>query len=367
MALAATLVKCDRHAVESSLMSRLFDDKSRSFLGRALRAETTFSFLDRSSMPEFQRIREMLERWVARLPEKQRHDTIANMRSRAPGSQPDEYQFSEAFFELFLHEFLLATRGAVVAEPMIDGRTPDFKVTEELEDGSDLTYVVEAISFDLERGTKLERNWNELTVLDTIDEICSPDFRLDIQMGGELESSPPRAHLKETFRKLLRGANYEELIIAQEQQRLHPANVTSASFQHGSWKVTGQLRPVSPERRGKDMRFVGIVSKGADNIDDIGKTKDRIYGKAKRYKDVENLIIALRCDISNNRLDEVLFGSQQVTLYVHNDPTDTTPLPEPYNSQRLNGFWFNTGGPTNQHVVGVVAFYGIYPRSPSED
>ena len=106
---------------------------------------------------------------------------------------------------------------------------------------------------------------------------------------------------------------------------------------------------------------MGIVSKGADGIDDIGRTKDRIYEKAKRYNNVENLIIALRCDISNNRLDEVLFGSQQFTFYVHNDLTDTTPLPEPYNSQRLNGFWFNSGGPINRHVVGVVAFYGISP------
>ena len=109
------------------------------------------------------------------------------------------------------------------------------------------------------------------------------------------------------------------------------------------------------------MGFVGIVSKGADSVDDIGKTKDRVYEKAKRYKNVETLIIALRCDISNSRLDEVLFGSQQFTLYVHNDPTDTTPLPEPYNSQRLNGFWFNSRGPINRHVIGVVAFYGIHP------
>ena len=54
-------------------------------------------------------------------------------------------------------------------------------------------------------------------------------------------------------------------------------------------------------------------------------------------------------------------GPPQFTLYVHNDPTDTTPFPEPYNSQRLNGFWFNSGGPINRHVVGVVAFYGIHP------
>ena len=59
----------------------------------------------------------MLERWLERLAEKQQRDAIAKMRSNSPGTQQDEIQFNATFFELFLHEFLLGTRGAVVAEP----------------------------------------------------------------------------------------------------------------------------------------------------------------------------------------------------------------------------------------------------------
>ena len=81
------------------------------------------------------------------------------------------------------------------------------------------------------------------------------------------------------------------------------------------------------ERRGKNVGFIGMSSMGADSIDDIGRTRERICGKAKRYKNVENLIIALRCDVSNNRLDQVLFGTQKWRLYIRNDSTDTTPLP----------------------------------------
>ena len=119
--------------------------------------------------------------------------------------------------------------------------------------------------------------------------------------------------------------------------------------------------PVSPDHRGDTKGIVGIVSRGPGWLDDIGKTKGRLSDKAKRYKNVRNLIIALRCDISNDRLDEVLFGSQQFTFYFHNDPTVTTPLPEPHDSQKLNGFWFNSGGPINRHVIGVVAFYEVHP------
>ena len=307
----------------------------------------------------------MLERWVERLPKKQQRGTVKRMRHNPPGSQQREIQFNAAFFELFLHEFLLGTGGEVVVEPMIDGLTPDFEVTEELADGSQLTYVVEAKNIDLERGTKLERDWNELKVLDTLDEIDSPDFRLHIRMEGKLEALPRKAdlaHLKRAFEKLQRGANYEKVLpISQGQQGLSLEHLPSCSFQHGNWTVVGRLFPVLPERRGKTVGFVGGVSMGVDNVDDIGKTKDRLYDKAKRYKNAENLIIALRCDISNDRIDEVLFGSQQFTIYVQNDTTDATPLPKPHYSQKLNGFWFNSGGPINRHVIGVVALYGVHP------
>ena len=99
----------------------------------------------------------MLERWVERLPETQQQKTVANMRHKGLGSATDQAQFNAAFFELFLHEFLLGTGGEVQAEPVIDGLTPDYGVAEKLADGSHIAYVVEATDIDLERGTGLEK------------------------------------------------------------------------------------------------------------------------------------------------------------------------------------------------------------------
>lgn len=343
-------------------MSQLFDDKPRNYAKPARRAETTYSFLDRSSNPEFERVRDMLERWVERLPGKQKKDAVANMRHGPPGSHRNEVQFNGAFFELFLHEFLVGTTGEVVVEPIIDGLTPDFQVTEELADGSQITYVVEATDIDLELGTDLERAWNELTVLDTIDEISSPDFRLHIRMDGKLESVPRKAHLKAKFENLLKEARYEEdLLISQGQGGLNLEHLPSASVSRGSWTLTGRVMPVSPDHRGDTKGIVGIVSRGPGWLDDIGKTKGRLSDKAKRYKNVRSLIIALRCDVSNNRLDEVLFGSEQFAFVVQNDPPGMTSLAEPRYSQKLNGFWFNSCGPIKRDVIGVVAFYEVHP------
>ena len=340
---------------------RLFDEKLRNYTKPSRRAETTYSFLDRSSLPEFERVRRMLERWVERLPNKHQQKTVANMRHKRLGSAKDQAQFNAAFFELFLHEFLLGAGGEVIVEPIVDGLTPDFRVAEELAGGSQVTYVVEATDIDLERGTELERDWNEMSVIDSLNEIISPNYYLYVRTYGKLETLPRKQYLKQPFEDLLEEAEFEEALLISEDPNCGLEDLPGASFTHGEWTVVGHLIPVLPEYWGKTGPFVGVGPAKGGGIDDIGKTKDRLYQKARRYKNVDNLIIALRCDHSNHRLNEVLFGRQQFTVYVHNDPTDMAPLPESHYSQRLDGFWCNSVGPQNLNVVGVVAFYGVYP------
>ena len=342
-------------------MLRLFDDNPRNYTKPSLRAETTYSFLNRSSLPAFERVRRMLQRWVERLSKTHQQKLVSRMRHRSPGSRAYEIQFSGAFFELFLNEFLRGTGGRVEIEPVIDGLTPDFRVTEELAGGSQITYAIEATDFDLERGTNLERDWNELSAIDTLNEISSSDFSLYIQTNGQLEYLPRKRDLKKPFEHLIETANYENALRIAQNHDSDLQDFPKASFCHGGWTVVGHLYPVLPENRGKTKTLVGISPKKAAVIDDIGRTKDKLYKKARKYRNVDNLIIALRCDISNNRFDEVLFGSQQLTFYQHNDPSETAPLPSPHYSQKLNGFWFNSLGPQHQNVIGVVAFYGVYP------
>ncbi len=342
-------------------MHRLFDNKLRNFTKPARRAETTYSFFDRSSLPQFERVRSMLERWVERLPRTHQQKTVANMRHKALGSARHQAQFNAVFFELFLHEFLLGTSGEVQVEPTIDGLTPDFRVTEELAGSSQLAYVVEATDIDLERGTKLERDWNELSAIDALNEIICPDFRLSVKTAGKLGSTPPKRALKRPFEDLAKRANYEELLRLAMRPSFSFDDLPAATFNHGNWSVVGRLHPVLPENRGAPGKFVLIWSGEAGVVDDIGKTRKRLYDKARRYENLDNLIIALRCDESNDRLEEVLFGSQQFTFYVHNDTTDTKPLPDPYYGQKRDGFWFNSVEPQNPHVSGVVAFNGVHP------
>ena len=350
----------------SYVKTRLFDAKLRDYTEPSLRAESTYSFLNRSSLPEYEGVRRMLERWIDRLPKQQRKRAVAKMRHKGRGSRDEENQFNETFFELFMHEFLVGTGAKVVLEPRINGRTPDFGVIEELPNGSQITYVLEAKDKDLTRGTKLELNQNELLVIDWLNEIFSPEYGLHIAMIGELKLTPSKKHLKGCFEKLLQDAEYEkDLLILKnqlEEQRHDVEEFPKVAFNHGDWTAVGHLIPVSLEYRGKTGRFVAYGPTRGDHIDDIGKTKKDLYKKAKWYKAVDNLVIALRCDSSNTRLQEVLFGSQVVTFNFHNNSTRPGPLSEQQYGQKLDGFWVNSLGPQHQNVIGVAAFFGVHPH-----
>src|SRR5258708_3405234 len=100
----------------------IFDDIPRASL--ALPAcEAQFAYLNLSARQEAARVREKVDAWIDGYPEKNRAELIARFRSAI------DDQHHSAFFELFLHQLLLA-RGCKVLEiePSLPHTTksPDF-------------------------------------------------------------------------------------------------------------------------------------------------------------------------------------------------------------------------------------------------
>ncbi len=338
----------------------LFDDKHRNYTGPSLRAETEYSFYNRSSLVGFKHLREMLQRWVDRMPPDKQKSIASRIRHGGFGSPVEQQNFDGAFFELFLHEFLNGTGGHTVVEPRIGRLTPDFGVTETGKDGTKINYMVEATDVNVQRGTDLDSNWNEKRALDILDEIETPDFRLFVETQGTLASMPRKRDLKRPFEELVRSANYDEVRAKSELYGFFDATLPATAFQHGNWSVAGQLIPVPPERRPRKGRFIGAGPTKVGGVNDIAKPKDRLYDKAKRYREVDNLIIAISADWWLERIAEILFGSLAYQISVPNDPTYAGPLPPGRSIQQPDGFWFNTRGPLNENVIGVVAFYGLH-------
>ncbi|MCY4414804.1 MAG: hypothetical protein OXE87_00610 [Chloroflexi bacterium] len=345
-------------------MPLLFDEIPRSYLGPSSQAESHFYFYNRSALPASGRLRDMLQRWVDRLPESKQKDIVNRIRHTGMGSRQNDRSFDSAFFELALHEFLRGTRAEVEVEPNVAGRTPDFYAAGANETGFIREYYVEALDVSTADNTELEVSWIEKSCEDALNEIESPDFYLQVETSGALESMPRKKDLKAPFERLLGEVDYDA-VWAQYEDGVNWHDLPGATFQHGNWELTGQLLPVSPDRRPKNSgsRFVGVGFFGAAGmLDDIGKPKDRLYEKAKRYKDIPNLIIAVRADDWGIRMDEVLFGTQTYTVYVNQDPRDTSPVPEPRSSRARDGFWCNSTGPQNQHIIGVLQFNTLYPH-----
>ncbi len=340
----------------------LFDDKHRHYTAPSLRAETTYSFYDRSSLDGFKHLRQMLQRWVDRMPPDKQKGIVTRIRHDGLGSPVEQQNFDGAFFELFLHEFLNGTGGNTVVEPKIGRLTPDFGVTETVKEGTKINYIVEATDVNVQRGTKLDSGWNELHALDILDEIETPDFRMFVETEGTLTSMPSKRDLKRPFEGLVRTANYDEVRAKSELYGFFDGTLPRTIFRHGDWSITGHLIPVPPERRPRKGRFIGADPTKTGGFNDIAKPKNSLYVKAKRYREVDNLIIAIRADWWLDRIAEILFGSLAYQVSVPKNPTYAGPLPPGRSVQQPDGFWFNTHGPQNENVIGVVAFYGLHPH-----
>ena len=242
--------------------TKLFDDKPREYSGLSRRAETAYSFLDRTSLPEYARIRQMLERWVDRFPPDHQSKIVSRLRHNGSGSAVENRQFDATFFELYLHEFLIGTGDSVVVEPEINHRTPDFQTIERSADGSTIRYFIEATDIDLERGTELEGQWAELLAIDTLNEISSPKYHLFLRTAGALKASPRKSDLKLPFERLVAEADFETLLLASLRADYNIDEAPSATFTSGEWTAQGALIPVLPEFHDDAADFVGIWSKG---------------------------------------------------------------------------------------------------------
>ena len=343
---------------ESQDGGRLFDDKIRDYLGYARRAETAYSFLDRSGRAEYAGVREMIERWISRLPLAKRKDIVNRMRHKGFGSPANQQSFDGAFFELCLHEFLNGTGGRTQVDPKIGRRTPDFQVSETGPDGKVISYVVEATDVNIIRNTDLESDWNELQVLDILDEIKSPVYYLYLETKGVLTEPPPKRKLKEKSENFVKNAIYDD--VRAMFHRHDDPSTPAETFQHKGWSITARLVPVVPGHRLENRASIlfGLVK--ADVMNDIGKAKDRLYDKAKQYQNVDNLIIAIRINAWPDRMDQVLFGSTINDIIIPKDLTGDSHLAQS-NTQKPDGFWFNTYGPQNRHVIGVAVFKNLNP------
>ena len=155
----------------------IFDDIARDLYDPLRQDETAFAYLNRSGRREGERVRQLVVRWFDHYPADKRDGLVARFRSPI-----NDHHYS-AFFELFLHEFVLACgHGIVAIEPALPGTTksPDFLVESDQGDRFYLEAITATGRSQAEAAAQARLN----QALDAIDRTPSPRHFLDLYVRG---------------------------------------------------------------------------------------------------------------------------------------------------------------------------------------
>lgn len=187
----------------------LFSNKNRNNDSPSLYSESTYSFLDRVSGYFWSQIRDVLELWISRWPERDRRDLEGRFRSG------DSRAFSSALQELYCHEMLLSLGYAVEIHPSVSGtrRRPDFLATSE---GSEFYLEARTVLAPLDQS---EIGNHEGVIYDALNRLNSPNFFLSVAIESHSPISVGVSGLRRRLQDWLNALDPDEVIQNYESGR----------------------------------------------------------------------------------------------------------------------------------------------------
>ena len=330
----------------------LFESRPRSDTRPRRRTEPIYDFLDRSGRPDFEFIRSLMESWFTDYPESHRDDLRSRFISR------DDRVHESAVFELFLYEMLLRLGLDVKVHPVVDGiaSRPDFLVTSHQE-----RFFLEATVVNPRDGL-FAADPLEDKVLDAIDDLDSPNFRLWIDTRGRLTRAPPYRSVVQPFLTLMESNDPDDVQQMIDNNGLSSAPSVSAA--RGSWSITGILIPKGQGRGDASERTIGIGPSRGGLVDSATPVRQAMVDKGNKYKNLgAPLVVAVNAVGLDDRIDEleVLFGKEQVTFDAD------APTSQPRVSRKPDGVWLSGGfRPRYTRLSAALLFRGVAPWSVRE-
>ena len=276
------------------------------------------------------KIRNNLEAWFKKYPLEHQKELRERFRST------DNHHHRGAYFELFLHELLTTLGFSLTIHPEFSGTStsPDF-----LADKDNQRFYLEATAVGPDSGP-FTKNKNELDVLDKLNELSSPHFRITYDMQGTLSRTLSRKNRNEvvsSIKKLLDSHDPDEVQLRINKHGRNEA--PSKRISVGEWSFEAWLSPIAPEDRGNDPRHPLILGHHrAKSLNCFKPIKKALTKKKKKYGNLDAPLI-----VAVHTLDqhypgpehdmEVLFGQGQL-IYSKDQPD----LPPEFGRQQ-NGIW----------------------------
>ena len=303
----------------------LFDPSPKHLNGARDPNMTLYEYRNRSDRSEYATLRTRAEEWASRFP------IDDEFLGRFKGK--DDRQHRGAFFELFMHEFLLKLEYEVKrGEPLEDGKKTavDFCAYRK---GTPLFYVECTLAGDSMTDPSVEQI--KAQIEKAINEVKSPDYWLEVDYIETSTQEPKKRMIKRAVRVLLDGGYEKRFGLVQDN----------------GWNIRLTLRERSPESKKRlNPITVYAISGGMKiNEDPYPKLWKALSAKKpSKYGSFDlPYIIAINSSeitLSDHDIVRILFGL---------NPGHTAVYP------KKTGF-FHNGRPINTNASGMMLFSNLY-------
>ena len=320
------------------------------------RQESRFKFLDRVSSAYWDRVRSLVEDWVAAYPSgPDRSDLIQRMCSI------DDDKQAAAFWELYLHESLRRDGWAITPHPSVSTsrRRPDFVARR----GTD-AIVLEAttIGHDV---CEIKEQKRVQQILDGLEGLDSPDFYLSVDYKQIGPDSPPIGELWKRLNKWLSQLDVAEVRTADARYGWQGWPTLSLRPGFG-WHLVFRAVPVREGvHRQLGTNVIGMEGPGeAIMVDHIGPLVRHLDEKAGAYGKLTAPYVIALLDLSEyppseEDLSSALYGRS--TGWLNSDgQVDRIPF------RARDGFW-SRGRASAGSVSAVLTMWGMRPWTVASD
>jgi hypothetical protein len=311
--------------------------------------EADYEFYNRSSWPQMQLVRDLLDDFVSRYPDSEQSELIARIKSG------NDDHFKSATFELFLHEALLRLGCNLIPHPELENGSkarPDFLVT--TPDGEE--FYLEAVLASERNEENPAAEAIKASVFDYLNRHPHNSFMLEIDDDGDPLSQPSARSLLNRINAWLETLDPDLLREQMDSQGLESIDVFE--WHHEDWNVQIRPIPMSRELRGRLDSFIGIGGYGGGFVNAWTPIRDAVKSKGSKYGLLDKpYIVAINFNsFFLDPIDEAqaLFGQEQFTVNPNNRA-------ETRITRARNGAWFGGGGPQYKRVSGVCLFNDLHP------
>jgi hypothetical protein len=287
----------------------------------------------------WEKCRNATEEWFGRIPDPEQLD----LRRRFQSS--DDSQHIAAYWEIYLHEFLLRCGYSVQAHPLHGQgvKSPDFLATSAGE-----AFYLEATTIELPKPER-DENGRRQAIFDAIlRKVHSENFTIGIESVVDGASSPPTNSLCRELNEWLESLDPGACVPTHGGRLEFPER--RISFADWVWSFTALPR-LSP---GRYWSIIQMYPSQGGVVTDHSDIAQKLKEKAERYGNLEHPLLLA---IMSPRVHAGDIGDVHRALFGISGDMPVRLCEGSWHGEYIgsqSGLWVNQNGPTRTNVTGVL-------------